>query len=370
MLRAVSTALARHVVTIAACALLFGVGTASAQRPPPPPPPPTPSVSTTSGAAGLGSNYALYQLGSGFLQNLAGRGGPSAYSSLFGTGANPNGGGAPAPIDLPRWTAWTQLYGIAAKTDAQNTYPGDTRRTYGGTAGIMFNVTPQAMLGLSVDQSHTGIDIAGLPQHAKFDLTQIGLNAAYQWNSWTFTAAGMGGFTTVDQDRGTPSGLATSSYGANLWGVIGEASYLIPFGSARVVPKFGADWTHTHADAYTETGSLDAVSVPSADVDRGRIFAGVEVGNTWVTPATVLDISGYAKAMDILVQHVPALTITAPGSTPATVLGVTESKYGVDTGATASIRLSATARLYATYDGKFREGATSHSGILGVEFRW
>lgn len=359
-------------VAMAAFMLLFGVPAAYAQRPPPPNLPPTPSVSTTSAAIGSASDYALWALGSRYLQYLGDKGGSSSYRSLFGTGANPNGGGAPAPTDQTRWTAWTQLYGIATSTGAQNTYPGDTRRTYGGTAGISLNVTPEATLGLSVDQSHSGIDIVGIPQHAKLDLTQVGLNGAYQWGAWTFSAAGVAGFGNIDSNRDTPSGPATASYDAHLWGVIGEANYLIPLGSARIVPKFGADWTQTHADAYTEAGGVDAVSVPSAQAERGRIFAGVEVGNTWATNATVFDLSGYAKAMDILVQHVPALTVSAAGggATPVTVLGVAESKYGVDAGATASLRLSATTRLFAIYDGKFRDGFTSHGGTLGVEFRW
>jgi uncharacterized protein with beta-barrel porin domain len=371
MLKPISAALARRAWAFAVLLLLFGAhsGHAQGRRGPPPP---TPTVPTTSVAIGSASDYALFGLGSRYLQFLADKGGTSSYRSLFGTGANPGGGGAPAPTDETRWSAWTQLYGIATQTGAQSTYPGDTRRTYGGNAGISFNATPEATLGLSVDQSRSGIDIVGIPQHANLDLTQVAVNGAYQWGSWTFSAAGVAGFGNVDSNRDTPSGPATASYGANLWGLIGEADYLIPFGSARVVPKFGADWTQTRADAYTEAGGVDAVSVPSATVERGRIFAGLEIGNTWVTNATVFDLSGYAKAMDILVQHVPALTVSAAGggATPVTVLGVTESKYGVDAGATASVRLSATTRLYATYDGKFRDGFTSHGGTLGMEFRW
>jgi uncharacterized protein with beta-barrel porin domain len=52
------------------------------------------------------------------------------------------------------------------------------------------------------------------------------------------------------------------------------------------------------------------------------------------------------------------------------VFGVQESKYGIDTGTMASLRLSPLARLYAVYDGKFRDHFQSHSGTLGVEFRW
>jgi uncharacterized protein with beta-barrel porin domain len=234
------------------------------------------------------------------------------------------------------------------------------------------NVTPEAMLGLSVDQSRTAIDIVGLPQHATLDLTQVGANGSYQWGSWTFSGAGVVGFAGIDSNRDTPSGPATASYRASLWGVVGEADYFIALGSARVVPKFGADWTQTHADAYSEMGGIDAVSVPAADADRGRIFAGLEVGNTWVTNSTVFDLSAYAKAMDILVQHIPALTVSAVSgpATPVTVFGVAESKYGVDAGATASLRLSPLARVYLTYDGKFRDGFMSNGGTVGMEFRW
>jgi uncharacterized protein with beta-barrel porin domain len=155
--------------------------------------------------------------------------------------------------------------------------------------------------------------------------------------------------------------------------VIGEASYYIPLGSARIVPKFGGDWTQTHTDGYDEVGGMfEAVSVPDAMANRGRIFAGAEVGNTWVKGSTVFDLSAYAKGIDILFQRVPDLAVNSVfgAATPITVFGVQESKYGIDTGTMASLRISPLARLYAVYDGKFRDHFQSHSGTLGVEFRW
>ena len=358
-------------LTIVVAMLLLGARAGHARIRPGPPAPPAP-VPGTSAAIGGSADYALFGLGSRYLQYLGNSGGPGAYRSLFGSGPNPGGGGAPAQPDEPRYRAWTELYGVAAQTGAQNVFPGDTRRTYGGVAGLAMNVTPNAMLGLSVDQSRTAIDIVGLPQHAILDLTQVGVNGSYQLGAWTFSAAGVAGFAGINSNRGTPSGPATAAYRANLWGVIGEADYLIALGSARIVPKFGADWTQTHANAYSELGGIDAVSVPAANADRGRIFAGAEIGNTWVAGTTVFDLSAYAKAMDILVQHVPALTVSAVSgpATPVTVFGVSESKYGVDAGAAASLRLSPIARLYAVYDGKFRDGFTSHGGTIGLEFRW
>lgn len=337
------------------------------------PPPPQP-VSDTSWAAGNSAGYALFDLGSRYLQLLGGKGGPSSQGSLFGTGPNPGGGGAPAEPAPPKYRLWTELYGMAANTGAQMSFPGDARRTYGGVAGIAMNVAPGATLGLSVDQSKTRIDITGLPQHATLDLTQVGVNGSYELGAWTFAGAAVAGFAGIDSSRETTFFTpATASYRARLWGVIGEASYYIPLGSARIVPKFGGDWTQTRADSYAEAGGgLEAVSVPSAEANRGRIFLGAEVGNTWVVGSSAVDLSAYAKGIDILTQRVPNLTVSAVSgpATPVTVFGVSESKYGIDAGAMASMRLSSIARLYLVYDGKFRDGFQSHGGTLGLEFRW
>ena len=52
------------------------------------------------------------------------------------------------------------------------------------------------------------------------------------------------------------------------------------------------------------------------------------------------------------------------------VQGIGESRYGADAGASASLSLSNTARLYINYDGKFRTALQSHQGTLGVELKW
>jgi uncharacterized protein with beta-barrel porin domain len=367
-------------ITMLAAAVTAGAAQSIAPPPAPPPPGPPPPppvplavpVSNTSAAIGNAASYAVFGLGSRYLQMLGGLGGPGQQSSLFGTGPNPGGGGAPAPAAPPRFRAWAETYGLMAHTGAQTDFPGDSRRTYGGVAGLAMNVAPGAMLGLSVDQSRSRIDITGLPQHATLDLTQVGINGAYELGAWTFSAAGIAGFAGVDSSRDTPSGGATASYRAGLWGVIGEASYYIPLGSARIVPKFGADWTQTHTKAYSEAGGIDAVMVPQATAERSRIFAGAEIGNTWVAGATVFDLAGYAKAVDILSQRVPVLTVSAVSgpATPITVFGVAEGKFGLDAGVVASVRLSPIARLYALYDGRFRNGFQSNGGTLGLELRW
>jgi uncharacterized protein with beta-barrel porin domain len=52
------------------------------------------------------------------------------------------------------------------------------------------------------------------------------------------------------------------------------------------------------------------------------------------------------------------------------VAGIGESQYGADAGASASLSITNTARLYLNYDGRFRSNLTSHQGTLGLEMRF
>ena len=52
------------------------------------------------------------------------------------------------------------------------------------------------------------------------------------------------------------------------------------------------------------------------------------------------------------------------------VTGIGESRYGADAGASASLSLTNTARLYVNYDAKLRAAMQSHQGTLGLELKW
>jgi outer membrane autotransporter protein len=52
------------------------------------------------------------------------------------------------------------------------------------------------------------------------------------------------------------------------------------------------------------------------------------------------------------------------------VPGIGESRYGADAGASASLSLTNTARLYVNYDTKLRSEFRSHQGTVGFEYKW
>ena len=82
-----------------------------------------------------------------------------------------------------------------------------------------------------------------------------------------------------------------------------------------------------------------------------------------------MDLSAYGKFVDNVVQNFSDITVSL-GAQSITFQGIGESQYGMDAGASASLSLTNTARLYANYDAKFRNCDAVAPGHGGVELRW
>ncbi len=314
----------------------------------------------------LSGAAALFDLTTRFLRHL----GTEAQDPYVGAPLtiNPTGEGADTQ-SFQRYRAWFEGYGLTSRMSAQNEFPGDRRRTFGGVAGLGYSPTADISLGASVDQSRTHIDIVGLPQNAAIDLTQVGANAAFQSGKWSLGLAAVYGFGNIDTHRDDIGLPDTASYGVQLWGALAELSYYIGLGDMRIVPKIGMDAARVRTDPFTETGGPFAVSGSEQVSSRARIFAGAEIGRTWIVDKSLFDLSAYGRGVDIYWQDIGALQVTGIGS-PVVVQGLAESRLGADAGAAATWRFSSAAKIYIAYDGRFRGNFTSHNGTIGAEFRW
>ncbi|WP_458756207.1 autotransporter outer membrane beta-barrel domain-containing protein [Afipia sp. TerB] len=330
-----------------------------------PPPPPTPIFPDVTGnAVQLSASGAQLDIGSNFLQRL-GRQATWGYAQRD----NSAGGGAPESAATQSYRAWVEGYGSTSRTSAQGTFVGDERRTWGGVAGLGMTLAPGFTAGLSVDQSRTRIDVPLALQSADLDLTQIGINAAYVSGPWTLAFAAVHGFAAIDARRATITGPALSAYGGRIDGALGEISYYQAFGQSRIVPKLGLEYVVAKTDAFQEFGGFEPVSVADAHAERARLLAGAEIGHYWIVGQQIVDVSAYGKFVDNFTQNVSAVQVSL-GANSIAVQGIRESMYGADAGAGLSWIISRTARLYANYDGKFRDGFTSHQGTLGLELKW
>jgi uncharacterized protein with beta-barrel porin domain len=312
----------------------------------------------------VSAGATVSNLGSNFLERL---GTSSGFSRMLRT--NPGGGGASESTETPRYRTWFEGYGISANNGPVGPFVGDVRKTWGGVAGIGARIMPGVNIGFSVDQSRTDIDVPLALQSATIDLTQLGFNASVDAGPWTWASAIVHGFGNINSRRDTGLGFATAGYNARLDGVISEISYYWSKDQYRIVPKGAFEYVHARTGALQEIGGLNPVVATGATVDRVRVLVGAEVGHYWIFDQKILDLSAYGKFVNNLVQNFSDITVSL-GNQSVTFQGIGESRYGADAGASASLSLTNTARLYINYDAKFRAAMQSHQGTVGVELKW
>jgi uncharacterized protein with beta-barrel porin domain len=327
---------------------------------------PTPTPTRTVINSDLSVGVTVTNLGSNFLERLG-----NQATNGFGAAlrSNPAGGGASESTDEPRFRTWGEVYGISARTGAQRDFVGDHRQTWGGVAGFGARVAPGVNIGVSVDQSRTAIDVPLALQSATLDLSQLGFNASVDKGPWTWAVALVHGFGKINSSRDTGFGTASAGYNAHVDGALTELSYYWNIDQSRVVPKAAFEYVRAVTGSLQEFGGLDPVMASGATVERSRLLIGAEVGHYWILDRKIFDLSAYGKFVDNVAQDFGAVTVSL-GAQSITVQGIGESRYGADAGASASLSLSNTARLYLNYDGKFRAVAQSHQGTVGVELKW
>jgi uncharacterized protein with beta-barrel porin domain len=314
----------------------------------------------------VSAGAAVTNLGSNFLERL-GRQATYGFGSALRN--NPGGGGASEATDAPGFRTWGEGYGISATTSAQGEFAADRRQTWGGVAGLGARIAPGVNVGVSVDQSHTAIDVPLALQSATLDLTQIGLNASVDKGPWTWAVALVHGFGKINSSRDTGLGIASAGYDAQIDGALTELSYYWSLDQSRIVPKAAFEYVRAATGSLQEAGGLNPVMASGTTVERSRILIGAEIGHYWIIDRKIFDLSAYGKFVDNVSQNFGS-SIVSLGPESITVQGIGESQYGADAGASASFSLSNAARIYINYDGKFRAATQSHQGTLGAEFKW
>jgi uncharacterized protein with beta-barrel porin domain len=332
---------------------------------PSPTPSPTPTPSSTNSTIAAGASIA--NLGSSFLERLGNQASHGFGNTLRN---NPGGGGASETTDTElRFRTWGEAYGISTTTTAQGVFVGDHRQTWGGVAGLGATLAPGVNVGLSIDQSRTGIDVPLALQSASLDLTQFGFNASVDKGPWTWAVALVHGVGQIDSRRDTGFGMATAGYTGQVDGALTELSYYWNLDQSRIVPKMGFEYVRASTGAFQEVGGLDPLAVGGTTVDRAQILLGAEIGHYWIVDQNILDLSAYAKFIDNVEQNFGSILVSV-GPESITLQGIGESRYGADVGAAASLSLTDRVRLYLNYDGKLRAATQSHQGTLGVEYKW
>jgi uncharacterized protein with beta-barrel porin domain len=278
-----------------------------------PVPCPTPTTDSASANSHLSADAGLIDLGTQFMQRFNA---VSSFRTAASNANNPQGGGAEPNAE--RYRTWFEGYGLRAVTDAQGTFTGDSRKTYGGVAGIGATLAPGINVGLSVDQSQTLINVAGAAQTGRIDLTQVGALASFEHGPWTLGMTAVHGFGDVRSNRFDGVGNSFAAYHAQLSAAMAELSYYwaLPDNS-RLVPKLTFDWLHSRTDAFTEMGGAAPVTGSAVAATRVRMLIGGELGHSWLVDRRVMDFSVYARLVDNLSQDIGSLQVALADGTSA-----------------------------------------------------
>src|SRR3954465_9112487 len=158
---------------VAIAAVLVGIISAAQAQSPTPTPTPTPTPSPTPSVVNsmVSSGAAVTNLGSNFLERL-GNQSSNGFNRLQRT--NPGGGGASESTEAPRYRTWFEGYGNYTKNGPVGDFVGDTRKTWGGVAGLGARGAPGTNIGFSVGQSRSAIDIPLALRSATSGLTESG----------------------------------------------------------------------------------------------------------------------------------------------------------------------------------------------------
>jgi uncharacterized protein with beta-barrel porin domain len=347
-------------------ALAFASPSARAQNGVGPGPAPSPTPVPTQINSDISSGGQVLNLGSNFLERLVNE----ATTGLnHGLQSNPGGGGASQAAEAPRYRSWSEVYGLSVTTDPQGAFFGDKRRILGGVVGVGARLWPGVNVGFSVDQSHTQVDVPLALQSAAIDLTQLGFTASVDKGPWSWALALVHGFGNIGSSRDTGLGIAVAGYGNRVDGALSELGYYWNLQRSRIVPKVDLEYVRATTGTLQEMGGLDPVTASGTTLARARLMVGAEIGHYWIFDQKVLDLSAYGKAVDNFSQNFSSVVVSL-GPQTITVQGIGESQYGADAGASASLALTNTLRVYLNYDGKFRSQLQSRQGTLGLEVKW
>lgn len=322
---------------------------------------------------------AISDQGERFSQRLRDEAGEGSSGAPSGNASAPIPGltsyvamaGRPGVIAGPGYSAWINGFGWHGRRSGSSGVPGDTRRAAGIEGGFAGDVTDTLRIGFGLDYSQMRLSLKGAGESAQVNLTQVGVFAGWRNGPWHIVGAATAGFGDVSTASAVPGfGASSGDYDARVFSLSGEAGYRFDASGWRLTPHVGAEWRQVNVGAFTEAGALALVS-PGGDFNTGKFWAGLRAARTFDMSAMALSFAAYARVVGYTGDEaaIPVTFVAAPG-VPLVVNAPKLGDFGLETGFSASLAITASADLYASYDLRLRENLVVQTGLAGLRVRW
>jgi outer membrane autotransporter protein len=263
---------------------------------------------------------------------------------------------------------WGQLLGFMARRDSDADTAGDQVKTVGAAFGADTLVTPRLRLGGSFAYGKSFVDgldsAAGTSSH--IDSYQISGYGSYDGGPWYVDGQIGIGLSNYNQSRsiGFLAVPAKADYDGTAVSAHVDGGYDFALGRTRLTPIAALTYTHQETDAYTESGTGDAIA--GAQSDSAQTELGAEAH--WKIPLAAgrLEPSVRLGWLHDWIRS-PLVTTATLGGTSFVTTSTRPTADGFDLGLAATFYSLGDWQIQGQYDGNFYHGYTSHAGIVNLK---
>ena len=293
-------------------------------------------------------------------------------ASLAGAGTTVLADGAAAGDGVAGAGLWARGYGAFGSAPATANGSAFAANRAGAIIGGDWQVAPDIVLGGAFDYSHTAVNFGGGAGNASVDGYEAAGYAGWRDGPWYANGVASVGWNNETGARsivGAPS--ATGGTSGMTYAAFGEIGYSLAEDDLRFVPYGALGYAHARLDAFTESGGAGSgLLVQAGGAASLQSALGVRVSLISLDLGTMGTITPELRAAwqhEFLDSHQSiALAFAAAPSLGA--FTVTGSDFGRDSavvGLGLSDQVTASARLYLNYDGRFTEGSYNDHAISG-----
>jgi uncharacterized protein YhjY with autotransporter beta-barrel domain/phospholipase/lecithinase/hemolysin len=185
----------------------------------------------------------------------------------------------PAAVpEQKRWSAYGEVNYAGGTRDSQLFATSANFNSFGGTAGLEYQVRPDWKLGAVFSYAQPNVNLGVQNAHLKVDALQFSGYSSYTTRNWFADVLLAYGHQILNTDRLGIIDVIHGRTNADLFTVAAKAGYLYDVASLRVGPIGGLNYTRASIAGYTETGDILVTQiVGKQDIDSLTGSAGVQV---------------------------------------------------------------------------------------------
>ena len=281
--------------------------------------------------------------------------------------------------------AWGAMFGGGANflSGAGRGAPSATAGYYGGLLGVDYQVTPNALIGVSLGGSNAGFNVGSLSTNGSLTGFHAGVYGAYATGasylalSETFSAYSNQTKRSAGGDSFLPYENLSASFGSTEFRTRLEGGHSLFMGGLKATPFVAAEIAAYTANSFSERSSLLYQS-PLALKNNGHAinslptFVGLRLSNAYTLENgwRLAPIGSLAYVHEFFPQRqFTNILMSMPGQDfnvagPRSTYNLVQTKLG------AHLFLNKVFALYSDFQGEFSPMSQSYGGTAGMKYYW